>query len=184
MKNLILSAIFATAAFVGNAQKHNYVMLNEYENYILDRYNINYTGIHVRYMIESGNVDSLNDVFTKNSMKVAYDNFLKFNKNYFQIVPTVNSPILLTGTQYIENKDCENFTKMICSDTRLIVGFYKKVVNDLENNIKSVEIIEINDAGTYNINHAIFIEDFNGGLTLITPQDFPGMILCGQCPIE
>ena len=184
MKKLFLSAIFAVVAFTSNAQVCYYTMLNEYENYILDQYNINYTGAHVRYVIESGNVNKLDNVSTKNSMKIAYDNFLKFNKNYFQLVPTDKSPVLLTGTQYIENKYCDNFTKLICGDSRLIVGFYKKIVNDLENNIRSIEIIEINDAGTHDINHAIFIEDFDGFSTLITPQDFPGMILCGQCPIE
>lgn len=184
MKRLFLSAIFAAAAFTSNAQEYNYTMLNEYENHILDRYKIDYTGPHVRYMIESGEVDNLDDNATKNAMQVAYDNFIKFNKNYFQTVPTSSSFILFTGTQYIENKDCDNFTKLICGDSRLIVGFYKKVVNDLENDIRSIEIIEINDAGTQNINHAIFIEDFNGFSTLITPEDFHGMVLCGQCPIE
>jgi len=183
MKRLFFSVFFSISAVV-NAQEYNYTMLNEYENYILDRYKIDYTGPHVRYMIESGEVKNLNDVATKNSMQIAYNNFLKFNKNYFQSVPTINSPILLTGTQYIENKDCDNFTKLICGDSRLIIGFYKKIVNDSENNIRSIEIIEINDAGTNNINHAIFIEDFDGFSILITPQDFPGMILCGQCPIE
>jgi hypothetical protein len=42
----------------------------------------------------------------------------------------------------------------------------------------------MNFRNTGNLNHAIFIEDFDGFSTLITPQDFPGMILCGQCPIE
>jgi hypothetical protein len=184
MKNLFLSAIIFATAFISNAQSYNYIMLNEYENFILDRYDIDYTGIHVRYMIESGNINSVTDNSSRDSMINAYNRFLKFNKNYFYSVPTISDPILLTGTQYIENKDCDNFTKLICGDSRLIVGFYKKIVNDSENNIRSVEIIEINDSGTNDINHAIFIEDFDGFSTLITPQDFPGMILCGQCPIE
>lgn len=184
MKNLILSAFFVAVAIFSNAQVCNYTMLNEYENYILDRYSIDFTGAHVRYMVESGNVNNLDSV-TKKSMKIAYDNFIEFNKNYFITVPTLKDPILFTGTQYIQNKDCDNFTKFICNDSRLIVGFYKKVVNDSENNIKSIEITEVNDSGTNLIYHAIFIEDFNGFSTLITPQeDFPGMVLCGQCPVE
>ena len=79
MKRLFLSAIFAASAFISNAQEYNYTMLNEYENHILDRYKIDYTGPHVRYMIESGEVNNLNDNATKNAMQLAYDNFVKFN---------------------------------------------------------------------------------------------------------
>jgi hypothetical protein len=100
-------------------------------------------------------------------------------------VPTVHSKVLLTGTQYIQPKNCDDFTKMICDDTRLIVGIYKKTVNDVKNNIRSIEIIEINNSGTNrSITHAIFIEGFDGISTLLsTPQDFP-KIKCTQCPIE
>jgi hypothetical protein len=165
---------------------HHYEMLNEYENHILDRYHIDYTGIHVRYMIESGEIDQLGEQWIKDSMLAAYNRFVKFNQNYFQNVPTVHSKVLLTGTQYIQPKNCDNFTKMICGDSRLIVGIYKKTVNDVKNNIRSIEIIEINNSGAkpYDISHAIFIEDFDGISTLLTFQDFPEMKLCGQCPIE
>ena len=184
MKNLILYFSITLVSFLSTAQKyHHYEMLNEYTNYILDRYNIDYTGPHGRYMVESGEVNQLDKV-VQDSMIAAYYRFLKFNKNYFQTVPTTDSPVLSNCALYLENKDCDNFTKMICSDTRLIVGFYRKVVNDLENNIKTIEILEMNSASTTNIEIAIFIEDFNNFFTLLTPQDIPGIIECGQCPAD
>jgi hypothetical protein len=185
MKRLFISAIIFATSFFSNAQVYEYTMLSEYENYILDQYDINYTGIHVRYMVESGQISTINDSDTKDSMLAAYNRFTKFNRGYFQNVPTISSNVLLTGTQYIKNKTCDNFTSSICDDTRLIVGIYKKLVNDVENNIRSIEIVEINNsAALYSITHAIFIEDFYGFSTLIIPQDFTGMKLCGQCPIE
>lgn len=185
MKNLFLSAIIFATAFISNAQSYNYIMINEYENFILDRYDIDYTGIHVRYMVASGNINNVTDKSTRDSMINAYNRFLKFNQGYFQNIPTINSNVLLTGTQYIASKNCDEFTKLICNDSRLIVGIYKKVVNDVDNNIRSIEIIEINNsADLFSITHAIFIENFDGVFELIIPADFPEMALCGQCPIE
>lgn len=51
-----LAVIFLSFSQIAQMSYH---MINETENVILDRYNIDYTGAHVRYMVESKKVEKL-----------------------------------------------------------------------------------------------------------------------------
>ena len=75
-------AFVLAASFIANVASSQiaYVMLQEVQNVVLDRYGIDYTGAHVRYMVETGEVNNLKDPAIKDSMLIAYNRFTKWNK--------------------------------------------------------------------------------------------------------
>lgn len=144
----------------------SYNMINEIENVILDRYNIDYTGAHVRYMVESKEVNSL-DSKLKTEMIVAYNKFKKWNKNYFKNLP--DSTYFSDGYEYMLNKSSDSFLKLIFNDSRKIVGKFSKYVADKKNDIQTIEILELYNTGISNyIDHVIMIQNYSNEWFILT----------------
>ncbi len=61
MKRLFISAIFAVVAFTSNAQYD--AILNKYQNYYLNQYNISYTSPHKQLVKDTSSVISYGDVY-------------------------------------------------------------------------------------------------------------------------
>lgn len=144
----------------------SYNMLNEIENVILDRYNIDYTGAHVRYMVESKKVEKL-DSETGAAMNIAYKKFKKWNKNYFKNLP--DSIYFSDGQEYMRNKSSDSFLKLIFNDSRKIVGKFSKYVADKKNDIQTIEILELYNTGIPNyIDHVVMIQNYSNEWFILT----------------
>lgn len=157
MKLFIVTLAITFLSLSQNAQM-SYQMINETENVILDRYNIDYTGAHVRYMVESKKVEKL-DPETKAAMKIAYNKFKKWNKNYFKNLP--DSTYFSDGHEYMLAKSSDSFLKLTFNDSRKIVGKYSKYVADKKNDIQTIEILELYNTGIPNyIDHVVMIQNY------------------------
>lgn len=144
----------------------SYNMINEIENVILDRYNIDYTGAHVRYMVESKKVNNL-DSGVKSEMLFAYKKFKKWNKNYFKTLP--DSTYFSDGSEYMLNKASDEFLKLIFNDSRKIVGKFSKTVSDKKNDIRTIEILELYNTGIPNcIGHVVMIQNYSNEWFILT----------------
>lgn len=160
---IIVSVIFATQV---SFSQISYTMINEIENEILDRYNIDYTGAHVRYMVESKKVNTLNSA-AKDAMIIAYNKFKKWNKNYFKNLP--DSIYFSDGYEYMQNKSSDSFLKLIFNDSRKIVGKFSKYVADQKNDIQMIEILELYNIGIPNyIDHVIMIQNYANDWFILT----------------
>jgi hypothetical protein len=144
----------------------SYQCINEIENVILDRYNIDYTGAHVRYMVESKRVNTL-DSKTKAEMVIAYKKFKEWNKNYFKTLP--DSSYFSDGNEYMLNKSSDDFLKVIFNDSRKIVGIFSKTVSDKKNDIRTIEILELYNTGIPNyIDHVVMIQNYSNEWDILT----------------
>jgi len=160
----------------------SYNMLNEIENVILDRYNIDYTGAHVRYMVESKKVEKL-DSETKAAMNIAYKKFKKWNKNYFKNLP--DSTYFSDGHEYMLNKSSDSFLKLIFNDSRKIVGKFSKYVADKKNDIQTIEILELYNTGIPNyIDHVVMIQNYSNEWFILTSTYDKVYVEFPQNPIE
>ncbi|MFM7757927.1 MAG: hypothetical protein ACKO6J_03245 [Crocinitomicaceae bacterium] len=165
MKLYFVSVAITFLSFSQNAQM-SYQMINEIENVILDRYNIDYTGAHVRYMVESKKVEKL-DSETKAAMKIAYKKFKKWNKNYFKNLP--DSTYFSDGHEYMLNKSSDSFLKLTFNDSRKIVGKFSKYVADEKNDIQTIEILELYNTGIPNyIDHVVMIQNYSNEWFVLT----------------
>lgn len=184
-------AFVLAASFIANVASSqiatsqvSYVMLQEVQNVILDRYGIDYTGAHVRYMVETGKVNNLKDPATKDSMFAAYNRFTKWNKGYFKSIP--DTMYFSDGEEYMSGKQADDFLIGVFNNSRKILGRFSLDVNDFENNIQTIEILELYNVGmpNYHINHVIMLKDFNSRWTILNIDDYDIDSDCPACPIE
>jgi hypothetical protein len=196
MKNLFLSAIFAIVAFTSNAQQTPYPPYSldniaRYEKVLFNKYDIDYAGGWTRFLCVSGYVNGL-DTETKASTKREYASFQKFNKNYFQQVPS-KSP-MFDMEFYLTGKEIESeFLNLVLRNSNnKVVGLYEKQVNDSDFNIKTIVIVEMySEEGVdpeYDaIDHLILVQGFDNIYRVMSPADefvnF-GNIECLDCPAE
>ena len=178
-----LAFIFSIISNIASSQIA-YVMLNEVENMVLDRYGIDYTGAHVRYMIETGEVTNLKDSATKDSMLAAYNCFTKWNKGYFKSIP--DTVYFSDGEEYMSDKHSDDFLIAIFGNSRKILGRFSLDVNDFANNIQTIEILELYNTGFpyIFIDHVIMIKDFNSRWSVFTFDSIDIGSDCPQCPVE
>ncbi len=182
MKKLALLFVATVIANVATSQV-SYVMLQEVQNVILDRYGIDYTGAHVRYMVETGEVYNLKDSATKDSMFAAYNRFTKWNKGYFKSIP--DTVYFSDGEEYMSDKQADDFLIGVFNNSRKILGMFNLHVNDFENNIQTIEILELYNTGMPNyIDHVIMLKDFNSRWTILNIDDYDIDSDCPACPIE
>lgn len=181
MKKLVsLLVLMLTVSSVTFSQI-TYTMLNQVENAILERYDIDYTGAHVRYMVESGKVNKL-DADNKNAFNLAYKQFTKWNQGYFKSIP--DTTYFSNGYDYMSDKNSDEFLVMTFNDTRKIVGKFSVNVNDFKNNIQTIEILELYNTGIPNlIDHVIMIKDFSNTWSLLTIYSYNLDVECEQCYI-
>jgi hypothetical protein len=179
-------AFVLAASFIANVASSQiaYVMLNEVENVVLDRYGIDYTGAHVRYMVETGEVNNLKDPAHKDSMLAAYNRFTKWNKGYFKSIP--DTVYFSDGEEYMSGKQAaDDFLIRIFGNSRKIIGMFSLDVNDFTNNIQTIEILELYNTGMPNyIDHIIMIKDFNSRWSLLIYNSIDIGSDCPQCPIS
>ena len=179
-----LAFIFSIISNIASSQIA-YVMLNEVENALLDRYGIDYTGAHVRNMVESGQVNTLDNPAHKDSMLTAYNRFTKWNKGYFKSVP--DTVYFSDGEEYMSDKQADDFLIMAFNNSRKILGRFSLDVNDFANNIQTIEILELYNTGFpyyILIDHVIMIKDFNSRWSVFTFNSIDIGSDCPQCPIE
>jgi len=180
MKKLVF--IFSIISNIASSQI-SYVMLNEVQNVVLDRYGIDYTGAHVRNMVESGQVNNLKDPAIKDSMLAAYNRFTKWNKGYFKSIP--DTVYFSDGEEYMSGKQADNFLIATFGNSRKILGRFSLDVNDFTNNIQTIEILELYNIGIPNyIDHVIMLKDFNSRWSILNIDDYDIGIDCPACPIE
>ena len=177
-----LAFIFSIISNIASSQIA-YVMLNEVENVLLDRYGIDYTGAHVRNMVESGQVNTLENPADKDAMFAAYNRFTKWNKGYFKSVP--DTVYFSDGEEYMSDKQADDFLIMAFNNSRKILGRFSLDVNDFANNIQTIEILEIYNTGFpyIFIDHVIMIKDFNSRWSVFTFDSIDIGSDCPQCPI-
>jgi hypothetical protein len=193
MKKLAFALAASFIASVASSQIASsqiaYVMLNEVQNVILDRYGIDYTGAHVRYMVETGEVYNLKDSATKDatkdSMLAAYNRFTKWNKGYFKSIP--DTVYFSDGEEYMSGKQADNFLIAVFGNSRKILNMFSLDVNDFANNIQTIEILELYNVGmmpNYYIDHVIMLKDFNSRWSVFTFNSIYIGSDCPQCPVE
>lgn len=180
-------AFVLAASFISNVASSQiaYVMLNEVENVVLDRYGIDYTGAHVRYMVETGEVYNLKDPADKDSMFAAYNRFTKWNNGYFKSIP--DTVYFSDGEEYMSGKQAaDDFLIRIFGNSRKILGRFSLDVNDFANNIQTIEILEIYNVGmpNYYIDHVIMLKDFNSRWSLLIYNSIDIGSDCPQCPVS
>jgi len=178
-------AFVLAASFIANVASSQiaYVMLQEVQNVVLDRYSIDYTGAHVRYMVETGEVNNLKDPAIKDSMLAAYNRFTKWNKGYFKSIP--DTVYFSDGEEYMSGKQADNFLIATFGNSRKILGRFSLDVNDFTNNIQTIEILELYNIGIPNyIDHVIMLKDFNSRWSILNIDDYDIGIDCPACPIE
>ena len=178
-----LAFIFSIISNIASSQIA-YVMLNEVENVLLDRYGIDYTGAHVRNMVESGQVNTLENPAHKDSMLTAYNRFTKWNKGYFKSVP--DTVYFSDGEEYMSDKQADDFLIMAFNNSRKILGRFSLDVNDFANNIQTIEILELYNTTGFSyifIDHDIMIKDFNSRWSVFTFDSIDIGSDCPQCPI-
>jgi hypothetical protein len=196
MKRFILSAIFTVVSFTSNAQQTPYPPYSldniaRYEKVLFNKYDIDYAGGWTRFLCVSGYVNGL-DTETKASTKREYASFQKFNKNYFQQVPS-KSP-MFDMEFYLTGKEIESeFLNLVLRNSNnKVVGLYEKQVNDSDFNIKTIVIVEMySEEGVdpeYDaIDHLILVQGFDNIYRVMSPADefvnF-GNIECSDCPAE
>jgi len=179
-----LAFIFSIISNIASSQI-SYVMLNEVENVLLDRYGIDYTGAHVRNMVESSQVNTLENPADKDSMLTAYNRFTKWNKGYFKSVP--DTVYFSDGEEYMSDKQADDFLIMAFNNSRKILGRFSLDVNDFANNIQTIEILELYNAGFpyyIFIDHVIMLKDFNSRWSVFTFNSIDIGSDCPQCPVE
>jgi hypothetical protein len=187
MKKLAFALAASFIASVASSQIASsqiaYVMLNEVENVVLDRYGIDYTGSHVRYMVETGEVYKLEDPAHKDSMLAAYNRFTKWNKGYFKSIP--DTVYFSDGEEYMSGKQADNFLIATFGNSRKILGRFSLDVNDFTNNIQTIEILELYNVGIPDyIDHVIMLKDFNSRWLLLSYINIDIGSDCPQCPVE
>ena len=179
-----LAFIFSIISNIASSQI-SYVMLNEVENVLLDRYGIDYTGAHVRNMVESGRVNTLENPADKDAMLAAYNRFTKWNKGYFKSVP--DTMYFSDGEEYMSDKQADDFLIATFDNSRKILGRFSLDVNDFANNIQTIEILELYNTGFpyyIFIDHVIMIKDFNSRWSVFTFNSIDIGSDCPQCPVE
>lgn len=153
MKNLILSAIFAVLAFTSNAQYD--AILNKYQDYYLNQYNIEYTSPHKQ-----------------------------------QIKDT--SIIISYGNLYISSRPTNNvFLEVLFNETIKITKLKTVFVNDIENDIKYIEIVEYISDNYAGLQFVIMKKSFDGSWDIINQPEFDNNTIqyvnypqeIGDCPI-
>jgi hypothetical protein len=187
MKKLAFALAASFIASVASSQIASsqiaYVMLNEVENVVLDRYGIDYTGAHVRYMVETGEVYKLEDPAHKDSMLAAYNRFTKWNKGYFKSIP--DTVYFSDGEEYMSGKQADNFLIATFGNSRKILGRFSLDVNDFTNNIQTIEILELYNVGmpNYYIDHIIMLKDFNSRWSILIYTSIDIGSDCPSCPV-
>jgi hypothetical protein len=187
MKKLAFALAASFIASVASSQIASsqiaYVMLNEVENVVLDRYGIDYTGAHVRYMVETGEVYKLEDPAHKDSMLAAYNRFTKWNKGYFKSIP--DTVYFSDGEEYMSGKQVDNFLIATFGNSRKILGRFSLDVNDFTNNIQTIEILELYNVGmpNYYIDHIIMLKDFNSRWSILIYTSIDIGSDCPSCPV-
>lgn len=185
MTKLICSIAFAILSTLAYSQSQiAYSAISETENFILDRYEIDYTGPHTRHMVVHNAFSKSIDTLVKESMVSAYNRFVAWNAGKLSIIPDTFKA-LMTGEDYLYDKLVPEYYHLVVNSNINILQKYRQEINDSVNNMKTIEIIEtFNTLSKNGINHLIFIERYDGTWEIITPDYSNSSLVCPQCPAE
>ena len=127
------------------------VMFPLYENY-LNQFGIYYLGSHDRFLMVSGEIDSLiaqpneQQYFDSLLLEVrqGYSEFITWKPNDFKLLPDTN--VIFTFKSYLSDKTLDWATEfafgIIDVSDHLIVNYHRCEINDTTLNIKSIDILE------------------------------------------
>lgn len=182
MKKLLFYLLALYSSISLSQTRLTFTMLNQSENKLLDSYCIDYTGAYVRSMVISNEYKKLDDNEIQIDFEEAYMKFEKWNKGYFKAIPDTN--YISDGTEYMKDKNANELLKITFNETRKILGKFSIKVNDVKNNIRTIEILELYNTGMENyIDHIIMVENYKGFWELITYDDEDPTLDCGQCMV-
>jgi hypothetical protein len=89
------------------------------------------------------------------------------------------------GEEYMSDKQADDFLIMTFNNSRKILGRFSLDVNDITNNIQTIEILELYNTGIPNyIDHVVMLKDFNSIWSVFTFDSIDIGSDCPQCPIE
>jgi hypothetical protein len=158
----------------------NYSYINQSENKLLDSYGIDYTGPFIRYEVLSGEYKTIKDTSLQKSFVESFNRFQRWNDGYFKTIP--DTTYFSDGIEYMEDKSTNDLLKLTFNETRKILGIYSINVNDISNNIKTIEILELYNTGMVNyIDHVIMIEKYDLTWELFTYNDNDTSLDCPSC---
>jgi hypothetical protein len=164
MKKLVFIFAVSISSFL-NAQCYSYTSLTQTQKKLLDKYDIDYTGLQTRYIMSTNQINIISDLETKNGMILSFSKFNKWNNNRLQIIPDT-SLIIETASDYIQTKNLTEDGKMLKYFMFSSHNILQKIHIDInQDEIKSIEIIELHITtikDCVHIYHMIFIENLNG----------------------
>jgi hypothetical protein len=158
-----------------------YPLLNETQNALLDRYGIDYTGIYTRYAIET---QTHLNLITEEQIKAntAYQKFQSWNAYYhLKSIPDINNFSSNMQTYFETKLLRDDWMRLFLNDTKIIQQVTIQI-NDVENNVKTIDILETRDVRSAygGLRILIFVQDYTDTWTMI----FEDLTLdCPQCPV-
>jgi len=179
MKNVILflSVLLIQLNVLG--QKLYFDEINQSQNKLLDKYGIDFTGAHCRYMVSTGRVNRLCDSIA-DSMVNAYNRFMLWNDGSFKVVP--DRVVLMSGSDYLSLKPNRNeWLGMDFRETTKILSLYHKEIH--QDGINSIEILEVNSYRDL-VQTLIMVEDSEGRWDLFFGNDDDTDLTCPWCTTE
>ncbi len=85
----------------------------------------------------------------------------------------------------MSDKHADDFLIGTFNNSRKILGRFSLDVNDITNNIQTIEILELYNTGIPNyIDHVIMLMDFNSIWSLLIYTSIDIGSDCPQCPVE
>ena len=179
MKNLIvfLSVLLIQLNVLG--QKLYFDEINQSQNKLLDKYGIDFTGAHCRYMVSTGRVNRLCDSIA-DSMVNAYNRFMLWNDGSFKVIP--DTVALMLCSEYINLKPNRNTVlDLVFTESTKILSLYHKEIH--QDGINSIEILEVRSL-PWLVETLLMVEDSEGRWDLFFYNADDPDLTCPVCTTE
>ena len=180
MKNVILflSVLLIQLNVLG--QELCFDGINQSQNKLLDKYGIDFTGAHCRYMVSTGRVNRLCDKDIADSMVNAYNRFMLWNDGSFKVVP--DTVALMLCSEYINLKPNRNTVlDLVFTGSSTILSLYHKEIH--QDGINSIEILEVRGL-PWLVETLIMVEDGEGRWDLFFYNADDPDLTCPPCPVQ
>tara|TARA_R110000868_G_scaffold406634_1_gene687231 strand:- start:1583 stop:2128 length:546 start_codon:yes stop_codon:yes gene_type:complete len=174
---VVLAVAFSSSL---NAQLA-FTSLNQSQNKLLNQFDIDYASLQTRYIVSTGQLSIISDAATNKEMKVAYDKFINWNTNRFEVIPDTNSNI--TGDDLLKGR------LLIDDYVRIVLNSNQKILQSVQFNVTStsiqtIEIVEIfNKTLKDRIEHLILVQDNHGYWDIFVYDDNDITLSCPMCAV-